>query len=224
MPAVDEIVSVQTTCEVVAVDFLRPDAFVLRVARGGFSFIPGQHVTLGLRDEGINREYSIYSGVNDECLEFLVRVHPGSHSAEILGAATPGTLLSLAGPYGACTLPPAFDPTTPVWFIAAGVGIAPFRSIIRSVAGLDYHLLHGVRCLADAYGREEYPSHRHIACTSRERTGGCHGRVTDWLTENRLPHNALVFVCGHANMVADTYEAVRRQGIPSNQLLTEVFF
>jgi ferredoxin-NADP reductase len=207
-----------------SVRHIRPDAFVVRVERKGMAFVPGQHVTLGLEGAGINREYSIYSGADDPYVEFLVKTHAGSDSAEALGAAAPGDAVTLAGPYGAFTLPCPVPFGTPVWFVAGGVGIAPFHSIVRSVPGLDYHVLHGVREVADAYGREDYAEDRHITCCSRVPDGDFHGRVTDWLVANRLPPNALVFVCGPANMVADTYECLRVQGLSSDRLFTEVFF
>ena len=213
-----------TTWHVIANEFIRPDAFVIRIERHGFHFIPGQHVTLGLEDAGINREYSIYSGNNEDHLEFIVKIHPGSDSAATLGAAKPGDPVSLAGPYGAFHLPPKFDIATPLWFFAGGVGIAPFRSIIRSLPGLDYHMVHGVREAADAYGRADYDPARHITCCSRIADGDFHGRVTAWLASHRIPAQALAFICGPANMVADTYECLRSQGLHSDQLFTEVFF
>ena len=68
-------------------------------------------MTLGLAGSGINREYSIYSGANDPYLEFLVKIHPGSDSAEALGAAKPGDGVTLAGPYGAFVLPSGAAPS-----------------------------------------------------------------------------------------------------------------
>lgn len=207
-----------------SVRFLRPDAFVARVERKAMAFVAGQHVTLGLEGAGINREYSIYSGVDDPYLDFLVKVHPDSNSAEALGAAGPGTSVSLAGPYGEFQIPVRLPPAAPVWFIAAGVGIAPFHSIVRSVPGIDYHVLHGVRGAADAYDRDAYEAGRHTICCSRVPDGDFHGRVTDWLTTHPLPSNALAFLCGPSTMVADTYECLRSRGLSSDQLFTEVFF
>jgi len=203
---------------------VRPDAFVVRVERRGLAFVPGQHVTLGLADSGINREYSIYSGADDPYLEFLVKIHPGSDSAEALGAAKPGDGVTLAGPYGAFVLPSGAASSAPVWFVAGGVGIAPFHSIVRSMPGLDYRILHGVREAADAYDRADYAAARHTVCCSRATDGDFAGRVTGWLAANRLPPDTVAFVCGPAAMVADTYESLRSQGLSSDRLFTEVFF
>lgn len=209
---------------VLSVRFLCSDAFVVRTERNGLSFIPGQHVTLGLQNAGINREYSIYSAVEDDFLEFLVKIHPGSDSAAALGAARQGDVLILAGPYGAFHLPQHRTPERSVLFFAGGVGIAPFRSIIRSTPGLDYRLIHGIRKIEDAYDREDYDSSRYITCTSRDTAGDYQGRVTGWLSHNSIPATALVYICGSANMVAETYDCLRNQGLPSDSLHTEVFF
>jgi len=204
--------------------YLKTDAFVIRVERHGFDFVPGQHVTLGLAGAAINREYSIYSGLDDPWLEFLVKIHPGSDSASNLGRAIPGDRVDLAGPYGAFVLPVNLPAETPVWFFAAGVGIAPFHSIIRSRPSLNYHLVHGVRAAADAYHRSAYDPARHTLCCSRAADGDFAGRVTTWLAAHRLPAAALAFVCGPAAMVADTYECLRTQGLPSDRIFVEVFF
>lgn len=210
---------------VLEVRYIRQDAFIIRIERHGFAFIPGQHVTLGLDRAGINREYSIYSGKDDDYLEFLVKIHPGSDSAETLAASKPGDAVALGGPYGVFHLPQPMEQDRPVWFFAGGVGIAPFRSIVRSTPNLKYNVVHGVREAADAYDRDEYTSAvKHVVCTSRAADGDFHGRVTDWLKLNRVPPESLAFICGPAAMVADTYECLRSQGISSDHLLTEVFF
>ena len=196
-----------------------------RVARHGLAFTPGQHVTLGLAAAAINREYSIYSAVQEDHLDFLVKIHPGSHSAALLARATPGTPLALAGPYGAFCLPEEQAAhARPYWFFAAGVGVAPFHSIVRSYPDLDYRLIHGVREAADGYDRQAYAPARHLLCTSRRADGDFHGRITAWLRHNRVPTAALAYICGPANMVADCYDALRRQGLSSDQITTEVFF
>ena len=210
---------------VIEVKPLLQDAFVLRCDRGGMAFEPGQHVNLGLAGAGINREYSIYSGTNDPYLEFLVKIHPGSDSALALAVARPGDLVDVAGPYGAFTLPREVTvDRRPVWLLAGGVGIAPFHSMIRSLPSLDYHLVHGVRASTAAYARSDYDAARCTLCCSQSDDGDFRGRITDWLQEHPLPPDATAFLCGSSGMVADTYECLRRQGLPSNQLVAEVFF
>ena len=210
--------------KIISIDFIRPDVFVASVERKGFTFTPGQHVTLGLTGAGINREYSIYSGTQEEHLRFLIKIHEGSDSAENMAAAKPGTPVVLAGRYGAFHLPEDMPADTPVLFLAAGVGVSPFHCIATSVPNLNYHVVHGVREMADAYGREDFDQKRHTVCCSRSNDGDFNGRVTAWLKCNEIPGNAMVMICGPATMVAETYEGVRGQGISSDQILTEVFY
>ncbi len=213
------------TCKVLGIRPLRPDAFVLRCDRQGMSFQPGQHVNLGITGSGINREYSIYSAEQEPFLEFLVKVHPDSDSAMALSAVRPGDRISVAGPYGAFGIPPsAGNERRPVWLIAGGVGIAPFHGMVRSMPGLNYKVLHGVRSPEDAYDRADYEPSRLTLCCSRAAGEGFRGRVTEWLRQNPLPTDSQALICGSAPMVADTYECLRGQGLSSDRLITEVFF
>ncbi len=43
--------------------------FVLRLERRNLAFEPGQHLNIGLPDDGQQREYSVYSSVHDDHLE-----------------------------------------------------------------------------------------------------------------------------------------------------------
>jgi hypothetical protein len=49
--------------------FLTERTFVLRFDRGNMQFKAGQHIIAGLEGELDQREYSVYSGENDDCLE-----------------------------------------------------------------------------------------------------------------------------------------------------------
>ena len=53
--------------------FLNEFAYVLRLGLGGLPFEAGQYISLGLPGNSEKREYTIYSGMNDEYLEVLVK-------------------------------------------------------------------------------------------------------------------------------------------------------
>ena len=55
---------------------LTPETFIIRLNRLDFKFEPGQYVIIRIPDQNKGREYSIYSGINDEYLDFLVREIP----------------------------------------------------------------------------------------------------------------------------------------------------
>ena len=52
---------------------LTDETFSLKLPRARFDFQAGQHISLGIYGDYQSREYSIYSGKNDNNLEVLVK-------------------------------------------------------------------------------------------------------------------------------------------------------
>ncbi len=212
------------THEVRQIRVLTDDVFVIHVARDAFAFRAGQHVTLGVRGSGTNREYSIYSGESDSDLEFLVKIREGGSNSRALRACRPGDRVEVAGPFGEFTLPRDAGARPKILFVSNGVGIAPFRSLVRSHAGLDFRLLHGVRRLADRYDMIDYAADRYVSCVTAEAGGSFRGRVTDYLRAHVVDPSARCYLCGSTAMIDEAYDVLRARGVPSDNLLTEVFF
>jgi ferredoxin--NADP+ reductase/benzoate/toluate 1,2-dioxygenase reductase subunit len=85
-------------------------------------------------------------------------------------------------------------------------------------------LLHGVRTADDAYEMDFYPADKHILCTSRDNKGDFHGRVTDYLRVNKIEPDTLVYLCGNCDMIYEVYDLLTSQGLPSDNIKTEVYF
>jgi len=203
---------------------LTESTYVLRFSRNGMQFNPGQHLVLGLPGSSDLREYSIYSGRNDDFLEVLIKeVDDGTVSRQ-LKTIEAGDRLEVRGPYGfflnGSTIP---DPTR-ILFISSGTGIAPFHSYIRSNPEADYQLIHGVRLLEEAYDLQDYRKGHIQVCTSRDRKGDFKGRLTDYLLEAELDTDRQVYLCGNSNMIFDAMDILRARGIPQRQIFTEVYF
>jgi|WetSurMetagenome_2_1015567.scaffolds.fasta_scaffold45994_1 ferredoxin-NADP reductase len=103
----------------------------------GFEFTAGQYLTITLPDplyndeKGNSRTFSIASPPqNDGRLVIATRM-TGSALKRSLAEAPLGTPVSIFGPAGDFTLGP--DPR-PVVFIAGGIGITPFRSMLLDAA------------------------------------------------------------------------------------------
>jgi ferredoxin-NADP reductase len=203
---------------------LTATTFVIRIDRHAFRALAGQHVTLGPHQFAINREYSIYSPPDEPYLEFIIKARPGSETARALQQARPGDEVDLAGPYGEFLIADPADRTRRYLFVATGVGIAPFHCFVRHYPGLDYRLIHGVSRLEDRYELADYERSRTVACVSREEGGDFKGRVTDYLRTHAVEPDRLCYICGHSAMVANVYDLLRGQGVPSDNLLTETFF
>lgn len=123
----------------------------------GFTFTAGQavYVTLpGLKapdSKGRVRTFSIVSAPQDPDLMIATRLTDTSFKRSLTGLS-PGAAVEIEGPYGDLTL--HGDVARPVVFLAGGIGITPFRSIIHdaSLRGLprDLYLFYSNRRSEDA--------------------------------------------------------------------------
>ncbi len=210
--------------KIIQLRFLTERTFVLRLERGDIKFRAGQHIIVGLKGELDQREYSVYSGEQDDYLEILVReVIDGKVSLQLKQSA-PGQLLQVNGPFGSFGIE-SFDLfSRRLVFIASGTGISPFHSFVRSYPGINYTLIHGVRYINEAYERKDYDPSRYILCTSKESYEGRKGRVTRFLTGYRVNPDMLFYVCGNNNMIYEVYHILRDKGVPDENILTEIYF
>jgi NAD(P)H-flavin reductase len=211
-----------------AVRWLSPSAYVLRLERGALAFEPGQYVTLGVAGSTARREYSIYSGSGDPYLEVLIKQVEGGEVSHQLARLQPGAALECDGPFGYFTIPPQRR-DRPLLCIASGTGIAPFHSFVRSYPRLDYRLLHGVRTAAECYDSSEYPEDRYRPCLSRAGAadappGSFRGRVTDYLHAHPVAAGTACYLCGNSEMIFAAFDIVKKQGIVGADLFAEVYF
>lgn len=212
--------------KVLDVRHLTEAAFVLKLERQGFEFVPGQCVNIGIPGSAVNREYSTYSGLNDDYLEFLIKKVLGGNVSNALSKLSPGDEVTLDGAYGLFTLEKPEDANRSYFFIGSGTGIAPFRSYIRSYPGLNYKVLHGVHTAAEQYDRQDYAPGRYVSCISTGNGGDFSGRVTDYLKSSQAQLNVLdhFYLCGNSSMINDVYDILRKFNVSGSHIYTEVFF
>jgi len=198
--------------------------YILRFSRNGMQFKPGQHLVAGLHESANSREYSIYSGINDDYLEILVREVEEGLVSKRLRKLAKGDIIDISGPYGFFmynSQPPSFKKLV---FIASGTGIAPFHSFARSFPDADYTLIHGIRTIKEAYNRDHYAPGRYITCTSRDDSGDFSGRVTAYLDTIAFDRDVLIYLCGNSNMILDSMDILEKKGYSQSQMYTEVYF
>ena len=209
-------------------------AYVLRVERGDFSFLPGQYITLGEGAGTETREYSIYSGVDDPFLEVLIKEVAGGSVSRRLRRLAPGSELRCDGPFGFFTLDQEHA-ARPLLWVATGTGIAPFHSFVSSngaFGDLDYRLLHGVRARSECYDRDAYAGERYLACVSGSDATKepptpvpeFAGRVTAYLAANPVAVGTRCYLCGNSEMIFEVFDQLKRQGVPSTDIAAEVYF
>lgn len=216
--AIDHTIKVHHTRQ------LNDSTYVLRFDRNGIDFMAGQHVILGIKDENNAREYSVYSGEQDDYFEVLIKEVLEGDVSKKLKKLQPGTQLQMDGPLGFFTVPPDQISNTKFVLIASGTGIAPFRSFVRSYPQLDYQLLHGVRFCNEAYDHKEYSPDRLIVCTTGDDKGDFHGRVTEYLRQNPIDLNAEYYLCGNMKMIHEAFDILKEKGVRSENLHAEVYF
>ena len=102
----------------------------------GFAFVPGQFVNLTLIDPretdeaGTLRSFSIASAPHERELTIATRMGPSAFK-RMLGALPVGGRVEMEGPFGDFVLA---DDGSPAVLIADGIGITPFRSMLRDAA------------------------------------------------------------------------------------------
>ncbi len=196
--------------KVISIRDISKTAFVLRLERNGLEFVPGQCVTLGIPELATNREYSIYSGLNDNYLEFLVKEVLNGVFSPHLRKLKKGDEVTVDGAYGLFNIG---DLKAKYIFVGTGTGIAPFHSMIKSFPKLDYVVLHGIRSETEEYNNKDYK--KYIACVSPE-------HVTDYLKKNKMVGQ--FYLCGNSAMINEVYDILREQGINGSNIHSESFF
>lgn len=204
---------------------LTESTYVLEVERNGMKFEAGQHILMGNAHSIHKREYSIYSGTNDTNLELLIKEVENGTVSKTLKKLQNGDLLDIEGPLGFFTIDKTYlDQKRKFLFIASGTGIAPFHSMVKSIPDLDYTILHGVRYGNEAYEKETYDKNKYILCTSGDKQGDFHGRVTEYISKHEFDKSTICFFCGNFNMIREGMNLLEKKGIPSNQLHAEVYY
>jgi ferredoxin/flavodoxin---NADP+ reductase len=180
-------------------------------------FVPGQYVALGLNNEerpelgSVRRSMSICSAPEQGgTYEFYIRYvnHPESDNplTHLLWRRGPGDRIFMTRkPVGVFTLPQTMGESDERWriFVAAGTGLAPFLSMVRSAhlrdPGADLSrtvLLHGASYPADLCYRDELMGYvrdhglHYFGSVSRPREApdwsGDTGRVESYLVPEKL--------------------------------------
>lgn len=203
---------------------LTPGTFILRLDRKDFEFEAGQYVILREPGNKQGREYSIYSGMADPYLDFLIREIPSGYFSRFLRNLPAGSELEVDGPRGFFVPDQGAKQGAPSVFVATGTGISPFHSYIKSYPQLNYILLHGVKNITEAYGKETFNKDKQIICSSRSSDMNFKGRVTDYLQKSALNKNAVYYLCGNAAMIDDVSTLLEHSGIIPANIRSEVYF
>ncbi len=203
---------------------LTDNTFVVSLPKSRFKFIAGQHVSVSIMGDYQSREYSIYSAEESDNLEILVKEVEGGYFSPKLKHLKVGEFVEVHGPFGKFGLDEKKKDTHKHVFIASGTGIAPFHSMVKSLPGLNYELIHGIRYLNEAYEVDEYDRDKITLCTSRDKAGNFNGRLTEYLKQKDFDKNTCFYLCGNSDMIFDSMEILKTKGFDRDSITVEVYF
>jgi len=209
----------------------------------GFTFKPGQYGGFTLINpaetdaKGITRRFSLLSTPDDEHLTIATRIHsPVTAYKRVLTALPIDSQIKFAGPTGTFVLHD--DVTVPAVFIAGGIGITPFYSMIKYAtqhqSPQSMYLFYGNPKPGDAAFLEEltvlqdvHHPFKLIATMDKadSQWKGETGFISEQMIRKYVPDLMLpiYYVCGSPAMVTALQEMLAEMGIDEDRIRVEDF-
>lgn len=202
--------------KVLDVKFLTDTVYKLIIEKKDINFEAGQHFSIGIPNQSINREYSIYNSPNEQSLEFLIKkMDNGILSKEL--CEIKDREIILLGPYSDFIIPNEAH-NKKFLFIGTGTGIAPFASFVKTYNNLEYKLLFGTRYKDEVYDLNLYKNIE--VCPSRD-DKKIH--VQDKLNNLDVNEFHYIYLCGNSKMIVDVQNILEKKGY-NGIVKSEVFF
>lgn len=229
------------TRDTIAITFAVPEAL-----RDSFRYQPGQHLTLraSIGAQDVRRSYSICSAVQDQTLRIAIkRSQGGLFSSWANDSLRPGAVLDVMPPMGHFNVPLAAGNRKHYLAFAAGSGITPILSIVKSTLLAEPHsrftLIYGNRSSSSVIFKEELADlkDRYLArltlayVMSREQQDIdlFNGRITrdkcaqllrQWIRPGDID---VAFICGPEDMMRGVSEALQEGGLAKANIKVELF-
>ncbi|MBA3660439.1 MAG: FAD-dependent oxidoreductase [Gammaproteobacteria bacterium] len=209
----------------------------------GFNFKPGQYGGFTLLNPvetdalGITRRFSLLSTPEDTHITIATRIDAGlKHSAykRCLVELQPGHKIKFAGPTGTFTLHE--DVSKPAVFIAGGIGVAPFYSIIK------HHQAHQSQQEIYLFYGNATPQHAAFLNELQSLVSSTFHFIptmdqapSSWQGESGFINNAMIkkyiknlnaptyYICGSPTMVTTLQEVLAEMQIDEDFIRTEDF-
>lgn len=231
----------QETRDTIVVTFDVPSAL-----QDTFQYQQGQHLTLRseINGEDLRRSYSICSAVQDRQLRVAIKRTPGgAFSTWANDTLKPGFSLQVMPPMGHFNLPLAADNRKHYLAFAAGSGITPMLSIIKTTLltepGSRFTLVYGNRASSSVIFKEELTDLKDtylerfnvVYVMSREQQDIelFNGRITrekcdqffaSWID---LDDVDAAFICGPEDMLHAVSDSLQAHGMDKSAIKIELF-
>jgi ferredoxin-NADP reductase len=214
--------------------FEKPDGFEFKAGQWCFLHVPDA----GYQDErGLRRPLSIASSPLEKDLLFATKLS-SSAMKRTLAEMVPGAAALIEKPMGSFLLPAPVEP--PLIFLAGGVGITPFRSMIRYAAdaptGHDITLFYSNRTPEETPFLDELlaipaanPRIRTEITMTRPAEGskwsGLTGRLNPDMIRNNCPtwQTARYFIVGPPAMTEAMKQTLNEMSIAPERVTLELF-
>ena len=227
------------------------DAIVVTFAvapdlRETYRYTQGQYLTLRakLDNEEVRRAYSICSAVQDERLRVAIKRNPGGlFSNWANDTLQAGAVVDVMEPMGTFFTPLDATNRNHYLAVAAGSGITPMLSIIKSTLSAEPHsrftLLYGNRSSSSVMFKDELAELKdeyldrfklvHVLSREPHDIDLFHGRIdrqrcsdlfTQWVDLDTVD---TAFLCGPAQMTQDVTDALLAKGFPKANIKAELF-
>lgn len=204
-----------------------------------FNFKPGQFITMkleALNDErGSIRSLSIASSPTENFLMFTTRISQTGFKQRF-NSLKPGDKATIMGPFGNFTLQDDFS--KPAVFLAGGIGITPFRSMIKYACdeklAVKIALIYSNRSFEQiAYYKEfeewqkknqNFIVENTLTDSQPANWAGGIGRITqDTIMETSEAGKSVYYVCGPPGFVAGMESVLKDIGVEESLIKVERF-
>ncbi|HET8991481.1 MAG TPA: FAD-dependent oxidoreductase [Candidatus Saccharimonadales bacterium] len=201
------------------------------------SFTAGQYIEMSLPHEhpdnrGVRRWFTISSSPTEPLVSITTRIIEKSSSfKKTLFGLEPGDEVSITGPMGDFVLPKFVQ--TPLIFVAGGIGITPFHSIMSWLNDTKetrpIRLIYGVRSEEEIIFNEAFDKadiHPTVVVENPSSAwGGERGRLSAELILGlaKPSEDSLIYVSGPEPMVETLEKDLKSSGINKDNLVLDFF-
>ena len=214
-----------------------PDTKTFRVERKGqIGFKPGQFFMVRFEDNSnLHRAYSIASSPTDKNHMDITMNLVGTFT-EKLWSAKAGDYLMFKGPYGKFYFDESIKED--LILIGGGLGITPFRSILRYCANFKLEnkikLIYSVKAPKDIVYKdeleklkEENPNYALVLTMTRPTPDwkGRIGRINEMLLKENISNmeNSLFYLCGSLDFVRDMAKMLESLGAKKEKIRKDIW-
>jgi ferredoxin-NADP reductase len=201
-------------------------------------YTAGQYIELSLKHRshdprGIKRWFTLSSSPTDELLSITTKftAKDGSSFKQALRRLKPGTELTMNGPMGDFVLPKLIQ--TPLVFVAGGIGITPFHSMLAWLAETHetrpIKLLYGVSTEDEIVFQDTFDKAGVRATIVVSQPSAAWGSERGQLSAELIlglekpSEDTLIYVSGPEPMVEALEKDLKKAGIEKRQLVLDFF-